>query len=74
MTTCPACAEHTITTPDGRHLTAQPTRLGLHHTDGRHLTPSEIAQRVRTTGNAGHAPHTCAPAQQGALFDTTEAM
>lgn len=71
-TACTSCGEHVRVADNGRHLTAQPVRLGIYDpTDGQPLSTRDIAARIRNTGLAGHAPHHC-PSGQAALFTTPE--
>lgn len=70
---CTGCGDPVVVAQNGRILTPRPSAFGvLDPVDGEPLTIREHQQLLRTTGTAGHSPHTC-PVGQTALFDTQEA-
>lgn len=74
MTTglCTTCGDPVVIAANGRVLSPRPHELGvLDPVDGERLTPRQVLERLRDTGTAGHAKHTCGD-PQGALFDTLE--
>lgn len=67
---CDWCTQPVITTATGRVLGPHAARLGLYDpSSGELLSHSQLNERLRRTGLAGHADHRCPPQPQ--LFQVT---